>query len=164
LEACLQKDPERRLRTFSELRHRLESGRLNRIPISTDAEIALSTEAARRLFLFIQVGYLAMYCAALYYVEALEGVTLPVVTIAAMSGIAVRLYLLSSVALVHPAAGRNFHRLFPVLLLLDGAWAASPLLAVRTIGFGIALAGAAGLAYLPFSQRTLMHRIYGTNR
>ena len=29
-----------------------------------------------------------------------------------------------------------------------------------SIGFGIALAGAAAMAYLPFSQRALIQRIY----
>jgi hypothetical protein len=50
--------------------------------------------------------------------------------------------------------------LFPILLILDALWAASPLLAERAIGLGVALAGVAGLAYLPFAQRTLIRSIY----
>jgi hypothetical protein len=88
-------------------------------------------------------------------------VMLRIVILTAMTGIALRLFLISSVALAHLEAGRKFDRLFPFLLLLDGAWAASPLLAVPPLRFGVALAAAAGLAYLPFSQRTLIHRIYG---
>jgi hypothetical protein len=63
--------------------------------------------------------------------------------------------------LAHAEAGRKFHKLFPFLLMLDGAWAASPLL-INRLGTGVALAAAAGLAYLPFSQRTLIRRIYFT--
>jgi eukaryotic-like serine/threonine-protein kinase len=161
LEDCLQKNSASRLRDIAEARRRLENASLNPAPSTTGVDIALSLPAARGLFLFIQCGFLAMYSAALYYVNAVGARIVPVVVVTAMSGIAVRLFLISSVALAHPNAGRQFRRLFPFLLLLDAAWAASPLLAVSRIGIGVALAGAAGLAYLPFSQRTLMRRIYG---
>jgi hypothetical protein len=64
------------------------------------------------------------------------------------------------VGLDHPAAGVKFRRLFPVIVLLDAVWAASPLLLVGKLGFGLPLFGVAALAYLPFSQRTLMQSIY----
>ena len=123
----------------------------------------------------IQIGYLALYCSTLYYLDRLGEIftafavpapnqILALIIITAMWGIAVRLYLLSSVGLGHPAAGRQFQRLFPALLVLDSLWAASPLLAGMRIGFGLALAAAAGLAYLPFSQRTLIRNIYSTLR
>ena len=122
---------------------------------------------ARTLFLVIQTGYLAMYGAALYKADAIEEVSsrvllasadvvAPLVLVSAMCGIAVRLYLLSSVGLDHPEAGVKFQRLFPTLFVLDVLWAASPLLLVRRIGFGLALGSVAALAYLPFVQRTLM--------
>jgi len=125
----------------------------------------------RFLFLFIQAGYLAMYCAALYYMPALESalvavgfvpvtVTFPAVLVIAMCGIAVRLYLVTAVGWRHPAARGNFERLFPFMVILDGLWAACPLLAVDGVGAGVALAGVAGLAYLPFAQRTLIRSIY----
>jgi len=160
---CLQKDSSRRLSNISDARRRLESNDTRPAPPAMSDEIALSVGSARILFLFIQFGFLAMYCAALYYAPTMERsiVMLRIVIITAMTGIALRLFLISSVALAHPEAGRKFNRLFPFLLLLDGAWAASPLLAVPEIRFGVALAAAAGLAYLPFSQRTLIHRIYG---
>lgn len=137
----------------------------------TEKDFALPQSPARVVFLIIQVAYLAMYCAALRYWGALDEaltaagltpvpVTQPLVIVIAMCGIAVRLYLLSSVGFAHPAAGLKFQQLFPVLLVLDAIWAASPLLAARTITFGVALMGVAGLAYLPFSQRTLMQSIY----
>ena len=143
---------------------------------SVEAETALlSTGVARALFVVIQVGYLSLYCSTLYYIERLGEVfstfevTVPdqilsLIMVTAMCGIAVRLYLVSSVGLAHPAAGLQFQRLFPALLFLDGLWAVSPLLAGLRIGFGLALAAAAGLAYLPFSQRTLIRNIYSTLR
>ncbi|MCZ6485750.1 MAG: winged helix-turn-helix domain-containing protein [Acidobacteria bacterium] len=134
-------------------------------------EFSLPRGTARALFLTIQAGYLAMYCAALYYAATLEqavdrvltlpaGLLTPLVIVFAMCGIAVRLYLLSAVGLDHPATGVKFRRLFPALVGLDGLWAASPLLVAGNIGIGPALAGVAGLAYLPFSQRTLIQCIY----
>jgi hypothetical protein len=77
-----------------------------------------------------------------------------------LCGIAVRLYLLSSVGLNHPAAGAKFRRLFPALFILDTLWAVSPLLLVPKIGYGLALGSIAALAYLPFSQRVLVQSIY----
>jgi DNA-binding winged helix-turn-helix (wHTH) protein len=125
----------------------------------------------RRLFLLIQICYLTTYCTALYYMPALEnalirigfvpvGVTFPASLVIAMCGIAIRLYLLSSVGWRHPAAGRKFLRLFPLIFALDALWAACPLLAVPALGAGIALACVVGMAYLPFAQRTLIRSIY----
>lgn len=122
------------------------------------------------LFLLIQAGYLAMYFAALYYMPALESalagagfvpvsVTFPAVLVIAMCGIAVRLYLITAVGWRHPGSGKAFQTLFPLILILDALWAASPLLAAESIGTGAALAGVAGLAYLPFAQRTLIRSI-----
>ena len=126
---------------------------------------------ARGLFLLAQAGYLAMYCVALYKYESLQEILgaiyvapdlAPTVMVAAMCGIAVRLYLITSVGLDHPEAGDKYRKIFPVLFILDALWAASPLLLVRKIGVGLALAAAAALAYLPFAQRTLMLSSYKT--
>jgi hypothetical protein len=111
------------------------------------------------LFLAIQAGYLVMYCAALYHMEAIDPSVVRLVIVAALLGIPVRLYLISTVALAHPAGGKQFARLFPALVVMDGAWAASPLL-ISNLRVGLELAAVAGLAYLPFSQRTLIKRIY----
>jgi DNA-binding winged helix-turn-helix (wHTH) protein len=130
-------------------------------------EFLLPRQRARWLFLLIQAGYLAIYCAALYKLESLEEVLgqiyrLPTgaivleIIVLAMCGIAVRLYLLTSVGLDHPAAAEKYRQLFPVLFVMDSLWALSPLLLVRKIGFGGALGCVAALAYLPFAQRTLM--------
>lgn len=134
------------------------------------AEFAMPRCTARMLFLAIQAGYLAMYCTALYKMESLEevlarvlllpaGRAVTVIIVSAMCGIAVRLYLTTSVGLDHPAAGEKFRQLFPWLFILDTFWAASPLLLVRRIGYGLALASVAALEYLPFVQRTLMRSI-----
>ena len=141
------------------------------VPTGGETEFRLPKPLARFLFLTVQAGYLAMYCAALYKAEAVKDVLAgvfgaagsmlsPLVLILAMCGIAVRLYLLSSVGLNHPVAGAKFRRLFPALFILDTLWAASPLLLVQTIGYGLALGAIAPLVYLPFSQRTLVECIY----
>jgi DNA-binding winged helix-turn-helix (wHTH) protein len=125
---------------------------------------------SRGLFVAIQVGYLALYSAALHYLDGLARgliklgltpvqVTLPIVIVLAMCSIAVRIYLLSAVGWAHPDAGKKFNRLFPVLIALDGLWAVSPLL-LDGAELGILLAGVAGLAYVPFAQRTLVRSIY----
>ncbi|MBI4463067.1 MAG: winged helix-turn-helix transcriptional regulator [Acidobacteria bacterium] len=136
-----------------------------------EEEFALPHRLSQGLFLMIQVGYLAIYSAALYYAESLEqtltrvlrvpaGFALPLLIVCAMCGIAVRLYLLSSVGFGHPAAGEKFRRLFFPLFVLDTLWATSPLLLAGKIGPGLALACVAALVYLPFSQRTLVRSIY----
>jgi hypothetical protein len=159
LHDCLEKEPERRIRHVGEVRRRLENANRPKQGDVSQGEIAISRETARRLFLFIQIGYLVMYCGALYYREGIDAVVATLVTIVASCGIAVRLYLISAVGLAHPNAGIQFRRLFPFLLVFDAVWAAAPVL-IRAMNSGVALAAAAGLAYLPFSQRTLMQRIY----
>jgi hypothetical protein len=134
-----------------------------------DQDYLLPKNTARGLFLLIQTGYLAIYCSALYKAEPLQEVLSQVYRVPAMwpavlalaaCGIAVRLYLLTSVGLNHPAAGAQYQKLFPALLLLDMLWAASPLLLVRRLGLGLALAAVAALAYLPFVQRILIRSTY----
>ena len=135
--------------------------------INPEEEFLLPREWARGLFLLIQAGYFSIYCAALYKAESMEevlgqvyraptAVLMPALLVLAMCGIAVRLYLLTSVGLDHPAAGEQYRKLFPLLFVMDSLWAVSPLLLVRKLGIGGALACVAALAYLPFAQRTLM--------
>jgi DNA-binding winged helix-turn-helix (wHTH) protein len=140
-----------------------------------EAEFSMPPRRARWLFLTIQIGYLAMYLVALYRWEFVghelartlgrrgAAVGSPVLLLVALCGIAVRLYLLSSVGLNHRAAGAKFRRLFPALFVLDALWAITPLLLIDVLGFGLALGAVAPLAYLPFSQRTLIHSIYGSS-
>jgi len=165
LENALAKEPRMEVAASQE-----ETSRV-RAASAGETEFRLPKPLARFLFLAVQAGYLAMYCAALYKAEAVKDVLAgvfgapsailaPLVLILAMCGIAVRLYLLSSVGLNHPAAGAKFRRLFPALFFLDTLWAVSPLLLVEKIGYGLALGAIAPLAYLPFSQRTLVKSIY----
>jgi thiosulfate reductase cytochrome b subunit len=119
-----------------------------------------------------QVGYLALYAATLVqfadvariladYFDVPELYALVSPAVLAMCGIAIRIYLISAVGWRHPLAGKKFTLLFPMLLIFDGVWAASPLLIWHTMdNFGLAFAGVALLAYVPFAQRTLMHAIY----
>jgi hypothetical protein len=53
--------------------------------------------------------------------------------------------------------------LFPLLWLLDSIWAASPLLLLDKLRFGMILGCIALLAYVPFSQRTLMENLSTDN-
>jgi len=163
---------------LSELKLDVEvKARQKRIPLSDDIQasrefvLPIPSALSRAFFLIIQLGYLAMYLTALNYWGSLEKalveagltpteVTLPLFIIVTMCCIAVRIYLLSAIGWAHPAAGEKFERLFPVLLVLDAAWSTTPLLTTAVIGWGRALAGVVGLAYLPFAQRTLVRSIY----
>lgn len=120
---------------------------------------------ARILFALVQVLFLAFYVAALAnfreigdLMEVATGKywTVSLVLVSAAVGIPVRLYLLSAVSFRAPKLRTSFLALFPGLLVLDLLWAASPFLMVHHIGLGLALCATAALAYLPFSQRTLI--------
>jgi len=165
---CLEKDADRRFQSVAEIFMYLEGQQPAPQP---SEDFVPPVQSARAVFLLTQIGYLALYVAALYHIDGIarnlatdfqiSGPSGPIGTmILAMCGISVRVYLISAVGWRHPAAGRKFTLLFPVLLVLDGIWAASPLLLWRKLGEGIAVAGVALLAYVPFAQRTLMHAIY----
>ena len=171
---CLRKDRDERYASVGELANdlRSEPTRSNEARgEATQPELRLSGSTARVTFLLIQCGYLALYIATLFYVDTAAagigrdfgiapGVGLPALIVLALVGIAVRLYLASSVGLDHPEAGTKFRTLFPFLLVFDAVWAASPLLLAHRIGLGLAMAATAGLAYVPFSQRTLIRAAY----
>ncbi len=171
---CLRKDRGERYGSAGELAIELRSESGSSRAIGDDEpqpELRLSGSAARITFLLIQGGYLALYIATMFYVDEAAAVLdrnfgvpdqvgLPGLIVFALFGIAVRLYLTSGVALDHPEAGVKFRTLFPFLLVLDAAWASAPLLLVDRIGLGLAMAATACLAYVPFSQRTLIRAIY----
>ena len=125
--------------------------------------------AVRALLVLIQMGYLAMYGLTLYkfhdvlrvshelhWSYILGGVLLAT----GVLGAPIRLYLLTALVFDYADLGVKFRLLFPVVLLLDAIWAATPLLFLGQLQ-GLVLLCGAGLAYLPFCQRTLLYTAYG---
>lgn len=130
---------------------------------------------ARALLLAIQAGYLLLYSLLLFNLEtaalmvagrltggSAAGFSFYGLLVLALCGVAVRLYLIGSVALDHPATGRQFGRLFPFLLVFDLLSALAPLLLVEWFGRMLALALVPVLVYGPFSQRALIRSAYRT--
>ena len=128
----------------------------------------IEPKLARRLFLVIQIGYLILYAAAFVLLPNIRHLglspSMPTLTLMAGAvGAAVRLYLISAVGFNYPGSGRLFRQAFPGILVLDALWAASPLFLYQSWGEPTLLFVAA-LAFLPFSQRTLILSAYGAGR
>ncbi len=155
----------------------LEAGdaeRLEAAPVSV-WEAPLARKRARTLMILIQFGYLGIYAALLLNLSIAADVlgsvlghtlvadwSLPflLLTLLALVGAAVRLYLITTVALDHPQTGRQYRRLAPALFALDLLTALTPLLLVHATGLAIALILIPVLAYSPFAQTTLMRTAY----
>ena len=184
---CLNKSPDERYQSIDEvdsaLAEALETQRnateriieSPRYPFFQNATAQDLPKVPRALVLtlliLIQGLYLVFYLLALWKFDRLEFAAsqfLPtrgwllvvVVIVGAVLGIAVRLYLLSAIAFDYAGLGENFHQRFSALLVLDEFWALSPLLLAYKMGVGLAIAAAVALAFLPFSQRTLMRMAY----
>jgi hypothetical protein len=139
------------------------------VAVEPAAPLSLPRGATRALLMLIQLGYLTMYALALYkfhdvlrvshelYASATLG---SVLLMAGVLGVPVRLYQLTALAFDYPDLGRKFRWLFPAVLLLDVAWAATPLLFLGQLQ-GLVLLCAGALAYRPFSQRMLLYAAYG---
>lgn len=135
----------------------------------------ISRRTARRLIILIQFGYLVIYSVTLLRLEQAtqslgaifermlgsSELALPLLIVLALTGTAVRLFVMSGVAMDHPQTGRQFRRLFPVIFVLDEIWAFSPLLLVEDYGLPLALVLVPLLAYAPFSQITMVRSAYG---
>jgi len=169
LRKCLRKSKEERYQSSRELLadlHRLEGVHAPQEAVDRTRE-QMPRGVARALFVLIQAGYVAMYIAALYFPARVEKFLaqfqvpyLPLIVVfSASCAVALRLYMISAVALDYPNTGMLFRRAFPAVLVLDAAWAASPLILFDKLGYTVLLA-MAGLACLPFSQRTLMYYAY----
>ena len=171
---CVRKNKTERYQSFREVIVDLESIRRTlsgEVKPQPHAEpgFALSSRAARVVFMLIQLLYLVIYGIAISYTgrvgEILEhifhipAVASFAVTLSAMIGVVLRVYFIFGVGLNHPAIQSMFRQSFPLMLFLDAAWAASPLLLWEKITWG-ALIGVVGLAPLPFSQRTLIGCVY----
>jgi len=123
-------------------------------------------ESVRILFSLIQLMYLIFYIIFLVRLSFAEAVlndwgrygftVFVVLVVAAAIGIPVRLYLLAAMAFRYQGLNEKFRKLFPFVLVLDEMWALTPFLCVQQIGLGLAIATAAALLYLPFSQRSLL--------
>jgi len=177
LQKCLRKRIDERYASardlavdLSALRRSLEpTGRRSAaVAAEPAAPLAIRRGAVRALLMLIQLGYLAMYALALYkfhdvlrvshglYASATLG---SVLLMAGVLGVPVRLYQFTALAFDYPDLGRKFRWLFPAVLLLDTVWAATPLLFLVQLQ-GLVLVCAAALAFLPFSQRTLLYAAY----
>ncbi len=178
---ALEKDRELRYQTAAELAADLKrlkrdssSATVTAAPVGEVSDAVLPATPrwlVRTLLVLIQAMYLAFYLLAL---ASLQGETYNLLMtlgpslgrllawgiFTGFAGIAIRLYLLTGIAMDYPALGKKFRRLFPFVLLLDWIWALSPALLLRPLGFGVITVAVVALLYLPFSQRTLMRMAY----
>ena len=134
----------------------------------SDVPLAISRRTSRALFMFIQIGYLAMYGVALQHLPGVSHLgflsgrqTELLVAFYLLCGVALRIYLLAAVAFDYPDAGRMFRKLIPFIVPFDLLWSASPLLLFGLLR-EVVLLFVAGLAFLPFSQRSLLYSAYGS--
>jgi hypothetical protein len=175
---CLCKDPERRFQSVEQVEAALTMGyKQESLSDAHDLsrETALKPVTGARilivLFSLIQLLYVIFYLAALAKLERIDTLTenfsqgwawpmLILVTVSALVGLAIRLYLLTAVAFNYPGLEKNFLHIFIFILILDEIWAMSPFLLAHRIGFGMAFAATVPLLFLPFSQRTLIALYY----
>lgn len=144
----------------------------NPLPSASAPQIAgaelpqMSPVLARLLFGVLQGMYLLFYGIALWNLEEVglramagwnvnSGVMQTVVLVSGVVGIVLRLYTLNATMFNYRLLGRNFSRIFYLVLLLDVLWAMSPLLLAHRMGIGLAFAACAALVYSPFAQRVL---------
>ncbi len=125
----------------------------------------INSSLARGLFLLIQVWYLFLYGLVFEHMQrigGLPGVPRAVPQVALITGLvgaSAHIYLMFAVAFKYHGAGKLFRQMFPALLVLDLLWAGSPLLLFSKLGF-VTILLVAPLAFLPFSQRTVMKWAY----
>lgn len=143
------------------------SGRMRSSILSDAIDLPVARkESVRILFSLIQLMYLIFYIIFLVRLSFAEVVlnewgryafsVLMVLVVTAAIGIPVRLYLLTAMGFRYEGLNEKFKKLFPFVLVLDEMWALTPFLCVQQIGIGLAIATAAALLYLPFSQRSLL--------
>lgn len=175
---CLRKQRDERYQSASDLMADLTvvkrelSGASPSIVERQLGEYSLPRNTARSLFVLIQVMYLVFYFSAMRWPGPMEagishvlGSRISVALsfafpITAMIGIAVRLYLLTTVVFDHVMTGVRYRKAFPFLFLLDELWSVCPIgLSLRISEF-LTLACVAPLVFSPFSQRTLIRSAY----
>jgi DNA-binding winged helix-turn-helix (wHTH) protein len=127
---------------------------------------AIPHRYSRVLFALLQSMYLSFYVLAMANLGGVDAAlrallgnpswAFVLVIVTACVGIPVRLYLLAAAAFGLRGLSRKFQQLFPFVFVLDELWSLAPFLIVQRIGWGLALAAAASLAFLPFSQRSVL--------
>jgi len=143
-----------------------ETGRLVASPSASPIKHRdlMKPSHARALFLLIQAGYLVLYGATFTHFPQIQRLGAPhfilqLTLLMGLVGAPLRLYLISAVGLNYAGSGRLFRRAFPGILVLDVIWAAAPLFLFHRMG-EVTLLFVAALAFLPFSQRTLISCAY----
>lgn len=147
LRRCLRKPKEERYQSAHEVLHDLSG--LRGSDVST-GDVDKSAEQmqrglARGFFVLIQAGYLIMYGAALCFPDQVEKFLavfnapyLPLMVLLSVScAAALRVYFIAAAALDYPGTGSLFRRVFPLVLALDAAWAASPLALFNKLGYPV---------------------------
>lgn len=180
IDKCLRKEKSERYQSASDLaadlthvRRMFSSGRILRNePGSSDSEFRVTRNVARGLFILLQAIYLTMYMAALRWPDgmqtglvhilgnkAAETVWL-ILSFNAFVGIAVRLYLISSVALDHVETGVRYRKMFFLYFILDELWCLAPFGLSLKLGEWMTMACVPPLAFSPFAQRTCIRGAY----
>lgn len=176
---CLQKEPSERYQDMAAVRNDLQivqnqltGESAQNIQRPKDPEYVLNRSSARILFVILQCVYITMYISALHWALPFEnglqhifgetvGEKVAFILLAiAPVGIAVRIYLISSVALDHVKTGVRYRWAFLFYFLLDALWAMAPLGLSLNWGELLPFACIAPLAFSPFSQRTLIRSAY----
>ena len=173
---CIQKSPAERYQSARKILDDLKNLRRDAAPAPTPGR--RPQPWARVCLGLLQLLYLTLYALALVYPSWIYGATMGVfgagdalawsralwLTTAFLAsgccGIAIRLYVLASIAFDEAGTGTQLRRLFPFVSILDWVWALCPLvLWERWPGFA-ALGAVVLLAYLPISHLNLIRWAY----
>lgn len=175
---CLRKSPEERYQGVVDLIADLHavrrqiSGEKGITSLAKEPEYRIPRKLARFLFAAIQLLYLGMYLAALYWSAPMhnafanlfgDSIATPltiVYVLSAMVGIAIRLHLLGLILWDHVTTGVQFRKIFVPLFILDILWAFAPFSLSLKVSEIFVLACIPPLVFLPFSQRTLIRSAY----
>jgi len=154
----------------------VEGGSIQPSPKSYHHELPeIHPRTAATLFAVLQAMYVVFYAIALWrldeagwrmerYLGISARTVIITVLVSSAIGLALRLYTLSQIAVRYRFLGRNFHRIFPIVLVVDVVWAFSPFFLIHLIGIGLAFAASAALVYSPFAQRVLAKLAYPSER
>jgi hypothetical protein len=178
LRCCLEKDRAQRIQTSGELR--IELAKLqqetqdavrwyNRFKWTGDFRLPLGYSQTRLLFLLTQLPYVIGYLMVFYHWDhydldnALErnfmipvDVSLPAIRLMSLIGFAIRVYFISLAGWKHHLAAHRFSQVFYAVLVLDGLWAATPLLISQWATKLVAWPGVILMVWLTFGQRSAM--------